>query len=401
MNGGHALVERQWQPAVAAAAEPAMLVQRAAQARRLVSVDYARALAVLFMVQGHALDALLAQPYRQDALWEGWLFLRGLTSCSFLLLSGVAFSVSSLRHWEAQRTWSSRVLKRVRRALFFLAFAYLLRFPAGSVGHLSWVTAEGWQSFFVVDILQVVAVSLLALQGLVAVSRGPRQFAAAAGAGAGAIVLLTPVVWAADWSSWPAWLAAYLSPSGGSLFPVFPWAGYLMAGAALGVAYDTRARQSSAVTPSSWLMAIGAAAFAAGTASLWLPWSAYVQADVWRSSPAVFLVRGGAVLVILGVVARLSHGMTAAPALVRALAAESLLVYVVHVSVLYGSHWNAGLGRWLGPQDPGGTAAWIGLLFVASGAMAWAWHRTKQDAPSVARFVRLGVISLLFGSVLV
>ena len=401
MSQAQALVEREWHPMAAAVAEPVTAVSRLATAsRRLVFVDYARALAVLFMVQGHALDALLAPPYRQGALWDGWLFLRGLTSCSFLVLSGVAFSVTSLRHWEAQRSWSPRVFKRVRRALFFLAFAYLLRFPAGHIDHAQWVSPVAWQSFFVVDILQVVAVSLLALQGLVALSPGPRQFVQASGAAAAAIVLATPVVWAADWSSWPAWLVAYLTTSGGSLFPLFPWAGYLLAGAALGIVYEARAKESSPVAPSRWLMTLGATTFAAGTVSLLLPWSAYVQADVWRSSPAVFLVRGGGVLIVLGLIARLSRGATGAPSLVRALAAESLLVYVAHVSLLYGSRWNSSLGRLLGPQDLTATLAWIAVLFAGSSVLAWTWYRAKADAPTVASLVRIGVISALFGSVL-
>jgi uncharacterized membrane protein len=402
MTPAQALVEHDWQPMAGAGTVESVSVvsRRAAVAGRLVFVDYARALAVLFMVQGHTLDALLGQSYRHGVVWGAWLFLRGLTSCSFLLLSGLAFSVATLRHWDAHRTWSPRVFKRVRRALFFLALAYVLRFPAGHVEHLQWVSAAGWQSFFVVDILQVVAVTLLALQALVALSRGPRQFAFAAGLAAAGVVLATPVVWAADWSSWPAWFAAYLTPNGGSLFPVFPWAGYLLAGAALGATHDERARRTASVAPPRWLVALGASAVAAGAASLLLPWSAYVQGDVWRSSPAVFLVRGGSVLVILGMLARVTQGMTAAPDLVRALAAESLLVYVAHVCVLYGSRWNAGLGRLLGPQEPAGTLAWIVVLFAASGGLAWTWYQAKKGTPAIARLVRLAVISWVFGSVL-
>jgi hypothetical protein len=134
--------------------------------------------------------------------------------------------------------------------------------------------------------------------------------------------------------------------------------------------------------------------------SLWLPWSAYVQADVWRSSPAVFLVRGGAVLLVLGTIAGVSRRATGSPALVRALAAESLLVYVVHVAVLYGSRWNTGLGRVLGPLEPAATFAWIVGLLAGSFVLAWAWHRAKLDTPVAATIVRLGVIGVLFGSLL-
>lgn len=57
---------------------------------RILFIDLARAVAVLLMVQGHTIDALLAPEYRTSLQYNAWLYLRGLTSCTFLFLSGAA-----------------------------------------------------------------------------------------------------------------------------------------------------------------------------------------------------------------------------------------------------------------------------------------------------------------------
>ena len=145
---------------------------------RILFIDLARAIAVLLMVQGHTIDALLHQDFRTSLQYNAWLYLRGLTSCTFLFLSGAAFSLTALRHWDEQRRPSRRALKRVRRLLFFLALGYFVHFPMGKFVHLQFATDERWRSFLAVDVLQNVAVTLLGLQALIALTRTPRQFAA-------------------------------------------------------------------------------------------------------------------------------------------------------------------------------------------------------------------------------
>src|SRR3954462_13318971 len=66
---------------------------------RVIFIDLARALAVVFMLYGHAIDGLLDPGYRTGTWFVVWTFQRGLTSCLFLLLSGFAFSIATARHW--------------------------------------------------------------------------------------------------------------------------------------------------------------------------------------------------------------------------------------------------------------------------------------------------------------
>lgn len=98
----------------------ATAARRPSGATRVIFIDLARALAVVFMLYGHTVDALLAPAYRSGPLFDVWQFQRGLTSCLFLLLSGFAFSIATTRHWASHLAPSPALLKRVRRFALFI-----------------------------------------------------------------------------------------------------------------------------------------------------------------------------------------------------------------------------------------------------------------------------------------
>lgn len=177
-------------------------VRRAGQDRLLVPsastrvlfVDLARAAAVLFMVQGHVLQALLAPQYSGGVFTEVWLYLRGLTSCTFLMLSGFSFSLATTRRWSEFQVPGRRVIRRLGRYLLLLALGYGMRFPARSISGLSTISTAQWQTFAVVDVLQLIAVVLTLLQVGVWLLRTPGKFMIWSFVAAVAVVLLTPVV---------------------------------------------------------------------------------------------------------------------------------------------------------------------------------------------------------------
>ena len=133
----------------------------------MIFIDLARALAVVFMLYGHAIDALLAPMYKTGAWHTAWQFQRGLTSSLFLLLSGFAFSVATGRHWASHTTLSPKWWKRVRRFALFVVLGYMLHFPAGRVFDLPWAREPQWRSFFAADVLQLIGVTFIGVQCLV------------------------------------------------------------------------------------------------------------------------------------------------------------------------------------------------------------------------------------------
>jgi uncharacterized membrane protein len=359
---------------------------------RLVFIDAVRAAAVLFMIQGHSLHVLLAPSYQTSALFDAWLFLRGLTSCTFLLLAGFSFSLATVRHWDDHLVLSDRAQRRLRRFGFFLLLGYSMRFPLSPIGGLLQVSSDRWRYAAAVDVLQLVAVSLIGLQALAAIARTPARFARIALGLSSLVVLAAPLAWGIDWTAvLPMPAAAYLSDATGSLFPFLPWGAYPLLGAALGVGCAA-CPEGGAGFARRVLLPAGALMSACGLALHQLPVALPVPVDFWKTSPNLFLIKAGAVLLVVGAVAHASRGLRRLPAPIQALSQESLLVYFVHVSVLYGSIWSLGLTQWVGADLAlGPTVLWIAALLASMTALAWVWSQCKRHQPHVARLSRLAV----------
>lgn len=365
-------------------------------ASRVVFLDLARALAVLLMVQGHTIDALLITEHRWSVPYNAWLFIRGLTSCTFLFLSGAAFSLTATRHWDDQRRWSDRVRRRLRRFTFFLALGYLVHFPMGRFWHLPFATDEAMRSFLAVDVLQNTAAALLLLQALVVVSPTPRVFARAASAIGCLVALATPWVHAVDWTpALPLLVSSYLSHASGSLFPMFPWATYAFVGAAFGVRVARLSAAGDLEELPRQLFRVGGTLVIVTSLLAQLPFEPYSAFEWWRRSPVHVALRIGCVLLLLSGISALAQRLRHLAAPLQALAEESLLVYAVHVAVLYGSLWNVGLNARFGPLSPGRVAAWCVVMMTGATVLAWAWSALQHHTPRLAQATRWAVMTAL------
>jgi hypothetical protein len=130
------------------------------------------------------------------------------------------------------------------------------------------------------------------------------------------------------------------------------------------------------------------------------PFQPFGPTDFWYTSPNLFLIRAGLVLIALDVVSYLTRWAHHLPRVVAALAQESLLVYFIHILVLYGSAWTPGLRHLLPlPFGPGPTIAWVAIMLVSMSLIGWAWNWTKRRHRWVAWIVKLTVLGLLVRAV--
>lgn len=375
---------------------------RAATSTRLVFIDCGRAMAVLMMVQGHTLHAVLAHVARTGVVFDVWNFARGLTSCIFLLLSGFTFTLATYRDSLSHRSLSPAVWRRFRRFGFFLLVGYALHFPMARLQHLGSMSVERWQSFLIVDVLQCIAVTLATLQILVLCSGTLRRYAVATAIACMACVVLTPAMWSIDWTErLPVTLAAYLSPATGSLFPLFPWSGYILLGAVLGT-FSVHAGTTNVVRSSNQvLLGSGLGLFVLGVICSQVPLRPLGDTFFWSTSPNLFLIRSGLALLVLASLAHWSARLLRPPRVVQAIAQESLTLYAVHVCVVYGSVWNYGLRQHVGATLPLFDAVWYALAVAASMAvLGWGWHWCKHQQPGTAQWVRVAAGGWLLGRLL-
>jgi uncharacterized membrane protein len=371
-------------------------------AHRVIFIDLARAIGVIFMIQGHTFDALLDGRFRTGPIFAIWVFQRGLTSCLFLLLSGFVFSVATARHWNSHTRLSLVALSRVRRFTLFVLLGYGLHFPVSRFAELSGLSDERWRAFLAVDVLQLIGVSLIALQLLVLLLRTPRAFAIAVFAACALVVVATPRAWTIDWSAHvPLSLAAYLSSATGSLFPLIPWSAYVLLGAGLGQIYSHWGAANLNLFATGILVRGGAGAIVCAFVLSQLPYQPFGAADFWSTSPNQFLLRAGTVLLVLGLVAHLSRRLAYLPRGFAALAQESLPVYFTHLCIVYGSIWNLGLQGYLGAVLSPGSVALVVLVLVSSMiVLAWAWNWCKHVHGRVARLTAFAVFAYLIWALL-
>lgn len=332
--------------------------------------DIARVVALVGMIGTHTSNALLADTFKHNEAYYAWRFLTGLVAPLFLVLAGWLFARGrSGSSWSASRTV---------RYLSYVALGYALHWPVRD--WLDWRTISdvSWQRFIQVDVLQLLGIGLITLQVLRWALPSTHAFRVAAGAAGLGIAATTPLVASVDWTGLlPAALASYVWQGPGTLFPIFPWMAYLLAGAALAGVAPTghghpRHRFVRLATGGTLLVAVGWAAELFGPQ--WLR-----ELDYWRTSPLLVCVRLGAVLLVLALSAAVPPLPTRWARGVRIFAERSLLVYVLHVVLVYGSVYSFGLRRYFGAtMTPMGVAVTTAALVLVCWAAAWL--RTRGTA---------------------
>jgi uncharacterized membrane protein len=365
-------------------------------AHRVIFIDLARALAVVFMLYGHAVDALLDPSYRVGSWFEVWTFQRGLTSSLFLLLSGFAFSIATVRHWPSHLHISRSVLNRARRFSLFIILGYALHFPVPQFAEI-WTVNDGrWRAFISVDVLQLIGLSFLFIQLLVLVSRTRRALTVVALTLATTVVLATPALWDVDWPArLPLWASSYLEPDTGSLFPLFPWIAYILLGVGVGQIYARWGASNLAAFANKVLLGGGVGLILAG--SLMRPFqNVLFGSGQWSFIPPEVLLRMGTCLLILGGIAHATGYIATLPRVFGAVAQETLLIYFVHLCIVYGSIWGPGLyqlyGTTLGPMQVLGVVL---VLIASMTVLAWQWNWVKHASPKGARWISIAVLILL------
>ena len=364
-------------------------------AHRVIFIDLTRAFAVVLMVYGHTISALLAPEYRAGPWYDAWVFQRGLTSSLFLLLSGFAFSIATARHWPSHLRVSPAVIKRLRRFGLFVVLGYALHFPASTLAEMARVDANQWRSFLAVDVLQLIGAMFIIIQGLVMLTRSRRVFMATTFMLAVLVVVYTPSVWGRSWTDiMPLALASYLSPGQGSQFPLFPFGASVLIGAAAGQLY---ARWGAAHLASFANIVLLGAGVLLAIAGLYVRAHGAELFGAGQASgiPGEFMLRTGVSLAILGVIAHLSWRLARLPHVFGAVAQESLLVYFVHLCIVYGSVWNSGLVQHFGETlSPLETVPLVVAIVALMVLLAWGWNRVKHTRPQTARWVMAAVMGI-------
>ena len=227
-------------------------------------LDWVRGIAVVIMIEAHVIDSWTAVPDRFTQKFAWAMVLGGFGAPLFLLLAGVSVSLSAGSKFRRTNDVRAASLAVIRRGLQIFLLAFVFRVQAWILG---WASA--W-TLLRVDILNIMGPAIVVSAALWGARSTPRGRASA-------------------------------RRTGLTSFPLLPWAGFVFAGALLGVLLDavrpgSPARSSSAFSEEDRLnlaFGVGGTILAlAAYAASFLP-TPYTRSDFWTSSPSFFFLRLG------------------------------------------------------------------------------------------------------------
>jgi uncharacterized membrane protein len=286
----------------------------------------------------------------------------------FLFLTGVTLAFlmdSTERKGLPARERFLTALSR-SRYLFLIAFAFRLQL------FLFGLPAD-WRGLLRVDILNCMGFSMAALAVMALVPTRNRAWTCAA---VGLVVaFVSPLVSQLDWSGVPWMVRNYIAPNYGS-FSFFPWGGYLAFGLAMGSLIRI-AKEESSHRLMQWTALAGGLLVLGGQYFAGAPYTLYAKSDFWLNSPAQMLIKQGVTLLLVSVAfVWTRYGAKDGWSWVRQFGVTSLLVYWVHIELVYGRSLTF-LKNSLTVPETVAAAGFVLLLMLALSTAKTHWHRVR------------------------
>lgn len=354
---------------------------------RIVFIDLLRGWAALVMIEVHVMNAFLLPQVKEAPWFDVLTFVNGLVAPAFLFVAGLVFAVVLEARRDEPDGYRLLLKKQAGRILLIWTIGYVLHIPVFSFSAIRNLPPEAWLTFYQSDILHCIAAGLLILVVLGGFLPSGRVMAWTLG-GLSLVFVLTGVILGGTdvLEGLHPSLRAYADHRL-SLFPLFPWIGFLLAGGAVGAVYVHEAR-----TGTDRRFARGVAILGAALIVLYLPEPAglapsFLTTD--RISPFFFALRLGIILLLLLACRQWVIMRKTTTSWVLDAGRESLLIYAGHLLILYGTVFGGRSlvdlygGSATVPVCLAATVALTGLMVVAGRAWSALKRRSRERARAV------------------
>ncbi len=310
---------------------------------RLAAVDFVRGIAVLCMIALHVFDSFVALDTRKTFYGSVTYYFGGGAAPMFLALAGLATSLAIHQGPGPM----------LRRGIEIWLLSLLFRIQEWALG------GDGAMSVTMlrVDVLNCIGLSIVVAVGVHALGtklKAPGLTLLVAGL---AVIFAAPFVSKAPWlGEVPAFFRYHLGgPAAFSMFPLFPWCGVALLGAALG-AFAPGDRLFSAAKWSFF------AYFVILAARLVTPETfAFTRTN---THPVFTLERTSLALGLIWVASLYLRKFQAGASTLLLLGRRSLLVYWVHVELSYGLLFHQWKGRFESARTLAATLAMILFCYL-------------------------------------
>jgi hypothetical protein len=189
-------------------------------------------------------------------------------------------------------------------------------------------------TFYNVDVLQCIASGLLLLLMMKLITSNEKQFNSVLLGSTIAVIGLAPFAWQFDFTNiLPVWIANYFNQKNGSLFPLFPWLGFMFTGAIAAKYFLTLKDDAKQKKFISKLTVTGITLVV--IAHLVLSELTPIEIRSIRPNPFFFMQRLGYVLLLLVSCWHYDQRRKITKSFILDFSRESLIVYWFHLTLLF------------------------------------------------------------------
>jgi uncharacterized membrane protein len=348
---------------------------------RIDAIDWLRGLAVVLMIETHLYGYWTSPAARATRLFQDTRWWGGFPFRMFLLLAGVAMGIKFEAQLARGTERDAMVRGGVRRGFEVLVLAYLFRLQEYVLSFF-W----DWHDIFRVDILNCLGASMMLAALICAPRRGRPQYALTL-AVAAALVAVGPIVGPGDLL--PAWLprhiAAYIAGHDKmAAFPLIPPMAWTLVGVAAGHWLVRQNRDPRRLTRAFVICGVVGFAMVAGVKLVRAidPYVIHYPSEVAQQmGVGTFFFRLGSI----GMMALLAQVVTRLwppPrfSMMRVFGQTSLLVYWVHVELVYGLFFKRFANRL---SMTGATIAFVLMTAAMLALGVWRIKRWRGWRPAL------------------
>jgi uncharacterized membrane protein len=339
---------------------------------RLAFIDWTRGLAALIMLQGHTFNSFTRTNLRGGGPYMLSQFAGGLPPAIFLLLTGITFAFLMDSKGREALSAKERIWAALKRSRYLFILAFLFRIQMYVTGYPTSPASE----ILRVDILNCMGFAMLVFSPLAVLTTLMRVRASAV---AGCLVAaLAPFATMLNHPKIPALIRAYVFPDY-NYFGFFPWASFLAFGLCIGSILRLL-RKEDMERAMLWTLGLG---LGIGLLSYYLsnlPYSIYPKSEYWLDSPGLIAIKLSFVMCLLAIAYLWVHvGGSDRWSLFRQFGTTSLLVYWVHVELVYG-RW---FGIWKEAMSVTQVLVYTVVLTALMALLSVLWTRYKANGSNL------------------
>jgi uncharacterized membrane protein len=357
---------------------------------RIKYIDYLRAWSVLFMIFSHVKDVILLPELKGSVLFYVTSFIEGLVAPAFLFAAGASFSIIMMKRKTEILSYKLPAFKQLGRALQIIIIAYALHLPFRTMHQCMTIMTENQLiMFFRSDILHVIGIGLILCQLFFLITRKENIFFSLLISISILIIIITPFIWDYDFRQlFPLGIATFFNPKYFAVFPLFHWLSYLFLGSVIMYYLQQNANKGKEDFFLKRICIAGIIFILMGTIPELLKIETTPYYNFWKSSPNIFFIRIGFIFVLLYSFHYFEKRFKYNMKIFGVFGRESLLVYVLHLILVYGS--VLGLGFLTGIAGKADWLIFFGIYMLINIVMlvaAFIWNKIKTTKIIIARVI--------------